>query len=245
MGAFSIVSESINDPFKYYQNNVNGSLNLFKAMIDNNCKKLIFSSTAAIFGDPLYLPIDEQHKKKPISPYGKSKLMIEEILKDFDKAYGLKYISFRYFNAAGQDPEGMLSERHDPETHLLPILIQVINSQKDYVSIFGTDYSTNDGTCVRDYIHVNDLAVAHLKGLKYLDEGHESVELNLGNGNGFSVREIITMVKKMTNLDFNVVEEARRAGDPEILIASGEKAKNELDFIPGYSELESIIKTLI
>ena len=151
--AYSLVGESMANPYKYYNNNVSGTLSLLKAMIDNNCMKLIFSSSAAIFGNPEYIPIDEDHPKDPINPYGKSKLMVEEILKDFESAYGLKYVSFRYFNAAGHDPEGELSERHDPETHLLPIIMQAANGQRDSVSIFGNDYDTNDGTCVRDYIH--------------------------------------------------------------------------------------------
>lgn len=245
MGAFSIVSESVKNPYEYYQNNVSGSLNLFKAMIDNNCTKIIFSSSASIFGEPEYLPIDELHVKKPINPYGKTKLMVEEILKDFDKAYGLKYITFRYFNAAGHDPDGSLQERHNPETHLLPIIFQVINSQRGYVSIFGTDYLTSDGTCIRDYIHVNDIAIAHIKGLEYLHDNPKSLELNLGSGKGYSVKEIIQTVKKITKSNFDVREEPRRNGDPDTLISSGKKSMDILKFSPNYSDIESIIKTLI
>jgi UDP-glucose 4-epimerase len=243
--AYSLVGESVSNPYKYYNNNVSGTLSLLKAMIDNNCMKLIFSSSAAIFGNPEYTPIDETHPKNPINPYGKSKLMVEEMLKDFESAYGLRYVSFRYFNAAGHDPEGGLSERHNPETHLLPIIMQAANGQRDSVSIFGSDYDTSDGTCVRDYIHVNDLANAHLKGLDYLNQsGSPSTEFNLGNGNGFSVKEVIQQVKDITGKNFLVMEEGRRDGDPSTLIASDKKAKKELNLSPDYVSLESIIKTL-
>jgi len=243
--AYSLVGESVSDPYKYYNNNVSGTLSLLKTMIDNKCMKLIFSSSAAIFGNPEYTPIDENHPKNPINPYGKSKLIVEEILKDFESAYGLKYVSFRYFNAVGHDPEGGLSERHDPETHLLPIIMQAANGQRDSVSIFGVDYDTSDGTCVRDYIHVNDLANAHLKGLNYLNRSETlSAEFNLGNGNGFSVKEVIQQVKDITGKSFLVMDEDRRDGDPSTLIASDEKAKKELNFSPDYVSLKSIIKTL-
>ena len=244
--AYSLVGESMSDPYKYYNNNVSGTLSLLKAMIDNDCMKFIFSSSAAIFGNPGYVPIDENHPKNPINPYGKSKLMVEEILEDFELAYGLKYVSFRYFNAAGHDPDGELSERHDPETHLLPIIMQAANGKRDSVSIFGNDYDTNDGTCVRDYIHVNDLANAHLKGLDYLNKSESSsAEFNLGNGNGFSVKEVIQQVKNITSKDFKVLEEDRRDGDPSILIASDDKAKKALGLTVNFPSLEKIIKTLI
>jgi UDP-glucose 4-epimerase len=244
--AYSLVGESIIDPYKYYNNNVSGTLSLLKAMIDNNCKKFIFSSSAAIFGNPEYLPIDEGHPKQPINPYGKSKLMVEEILKDFDMAYGLKYVSFRYFNAVGHDPEGELSERHDPETHLLPIIMQVVNGKRESVSIYGMDYDTKDGTCIRDYIHVNDLADAHLRGLDYLNNSNsQSTEFNLGNGNGFSVKEVIQKVKDITNKDFKVLKEKRRDGDPSILIANDKKARSDLNFRTSFDNLEKIIETLI
>jgi UDP-glucose 4-epimerase len=243
--AYSLVGESMTNPYKYYNNNVSGTLSLLKAMIDNDCMKFIFSSSAAIFGNPEYIPIDEEHPKKPINPYGRSKLMVEEILKDFKSAYGMKYVSFRYFNAAGHDPEGELSERHDPETHLLPIIMQAANGQRDSVSIFGNDYDTNDGTCVRDYIHVNDLANAHLKGLDYLNQSESSsAEFNLGNGNGFSVKEVIQQVKDITGKDFTVLKENRRDGDPSTLIASDKKAKQALNLEINFPSLERIIKTL-
>jgi UDP-glucose 4-epimerase len=244
--AYSLVGESMTDPYKYYNNNVSGTISLLKAMIDNDCTKFIFSSSAAIFGNPEYIPIDENHPKDPINPYGKSKLMVEEILKDFGSAYGLKYVSFRYFNAAGHDPDGELSERHDPETHLLPIIMQATNGQRDSVSIFGNDYDTNDGTCVRDYIHVNDLANAHLKGLDYLNQSESpSAEFNLGNGNGFSVKEVIQQVKDITGKDFVVLEEGRRDGDPSTLIASDAMAKEKLGLKINFTTLNKIIDTLI
>jgi len=243
--AYSLVGESVSDPYKYYHNNVSGTLNLLKSMIDNDCKKFIFSSSAAIFGNPEYIPIDEKHPKNPINPYGKSKLMVEEILKDFDHAYNFKYVSFRYFNAAGHDPEGELSERHDPETHLLPIIMQAASGQRDAVSIFGVDYNTNDGTCIRYYIHVDDLANTHLCGLKYLiDDSSKSEEFNLGNGSGFSVKEVIQKVKNITNKDFKVIEEERRAGDPSILTADDRKSKELLGNSYKYTSLDEIIKTL-
>ena len=244
--AYSLVGESMTDPYKYYNNNVSGTLSLLKAMIDNDCMKFIFSSSAAIFGNPEYIPIDESHPKNPINPYGKSKLMVEEILKDFESAYGLKYVSFRYFNAAGHDPDGELSERHDPETHLLPIIMQAANGQRDSVSIFGNDYDTNDGTCVRDYIHVNDLASAHLKGLDYLNQSKLlSAEFNLGNGNGFSVKEVVQQVKGITGKSFLVVERGRRGGDPSILVANDKKARKVLKLQANFSSLEEIIETLV
>jgi UDP-glucose 4-epimerase len=244
--AYSLVGESMTDPYKYYNNNVSGTLSLLKAMIDNDCMKFIFSSSAAIFGNPEYIPIDDNHPKDPINPYGKSKLMVEEILKDFEYAYGLKYVSFRYFNAAGHDPDGELSERHDLETHLLPILMQAANGQRESVSIFGNDYDTKDGTCVRDYIHVNDLANAHLKGLDFLNQNElSSAEFNLGNGTGFSVREVIQRVIDITGKDIKVLEEGRRDGDPSTLIASDDKARKILGLEASFSSLEKIIETLV
>tara|TARA_Y200000002_G_C22592471_1_gene625844 strand:+ start:28 stop:984 length:957 start_codon:yes stop_codon:yes gene_type:complete len=243
--ACSLVGESISKPHKYYYNNVSGTLSLLKSMVDNNCKKLIFSSSAAVYGNPEYTPIDESHPKRPINPYGKSKLMIEEILNDFELAHGLKYISFRYFNAAGHDPDGELSERHDPETHLLPIIMQAINGKRDSVTIFGNDFDTKDGTCIRDYIHVNDLADAHLKGLDYILENRSSsCVLNLGNGEGFSVKEVIQNVKDLTGSQFVVNYGERRVGDPSILVADGKRAREKLKFSPKYDSLKSIIETL-
>jgi len=244
--AFSIVSESMNEPYKYYNNNVLGTLNLLKVMIDNNCKKIIFSSTAAVFGNPEYLPIDEKHIKRPINSYGKSKLMIEEILTDFEKAYGLRYVILRYFNACGHDKDGELIEKHNPETHLIPLIMQVVNGKREKIDIYGTNYNTEDGTCIRDYIHVEDLCEAHLKSIFYLNNmKNKSTDFNLGNSKGFSVLKVIETIKNVTNINFKVKESKSREGDPSILIASNKKAKEILDFVPKYDSIESIIKTVV
>jgi UDP-glucose 4-epimerase len=243
---FSIVGESMAEPHKYYQNNVYGALNVLNAMIENNCMKFVFSSSAAVYGNPEYIPIDEKHPKKPINPYGKSKLMIEEILEDFNSAYGLKFVSFRYFNAAGADPCGELSERHNPETHLIPNILSAAKGINKSVNIFGVKNDTKDGTCIRDYIHVNDIADAHLLGLKYLNkENQQSAVFNLGNGKGFSVKEVIEKIKKVTKKNFNVIEKGRRKGDPSVLIADDKKAREVLKFNPKFKSLEKIIKTLV
>ena len=245
-GAFSLVGESMTEPNKYYQNNVIGTLNLLNVMIENNCMKFVFSSSASVYGDPEYIPIDERHPKKPINPYGKSKLMVEEILKDFDAAYGLKFVSFRYFNAAGHDPDGELSERHDPETHLLPNIVKAARVKNESVSIFGVENDTKDGTCIRDYIHVNDIADAHLLGLNYLNKDkQQSTVFNLGNGKGFSVREVIDKVKDITKKNFKVIEKDGRKGDPSVLVADDTKARKLLKFKPKFKSLEEIIKTLV
>jgi len=244
--AFSIVSESINEPYKYYNNNVLGTLNLLKVMIDNNCKKIIFSSTAAVFGIPNYLPIDEKHIKNPINPYGKSKLMIEEILKDFEKSYGLRYVILRYFNACGHDKDGELIENHNPETHLIPLIMETVFGKRDSINIYGIDYDTKDGTCIRDYIHVEDLCEAHLKSIIYLDDiKNESIDFNLGNSKGFSVLKVIETIKKITNTDFEVKKCDPREGDPAVLIASNKKSKEILGFVIKYDTMESIIQTVI
>jgi UDP-glucose 4-epimerase len=247
-GAASIVSESINDPYKYYLNNVVGTLNLLKAMVKNECKRIIFSSSAAVYGNPEYLPIDEDHPKNPINPYGKSKLMVEQILEDFDRAYGLKYLVFRYFNAAGHDIDGELSERHDPETHLLPLVIKVAIGTNESIQIFGSDYDTKDGTCIRDFIHVDDLCEAHLKGLEIFFNLNKEVSsdcFNLGSARGFSVQEVIESVKEQLNVDFKVLTSPRRKGDPAVLIASNIKASTKLNFNPKITKIKDIIKTLI
>ena len=245
-GAFSLVGESMTEPNKYYQNNVFGTLNLLNAMIENNCLKFVFSSSASVYGDPEYIPIDERHPKKPINPYGKSKLMVEEILKDFDAAYGLKFVSFRYFNAAGHDPDGELSERHNPETHLIPNILKAARGKNESVSIFGVENDTKDGTCIRDYIHVNDIADAHLLGLNYLKKDkQQSTVFNLGNGKGFSVKEVIDKVKDITKKNFKVIEKDGRKGDPSVLVADDTKARKLLKFKPKFKSLDEIIKTLI
>lgn len=236
------VGESVINPIKYYQNNVSNTLNLLQSLVKFNVKKFIFSSTAAIFGDPQYIPIDEDHPKTPINPYGKTKLMVENILKDFDSAYGLKSASLRYFNAAGADPDGELSERHEPETHLIPLVLMAASGRQQNISLFGSDYETKDGTCIRDFIHVADLCDAHLLAIKYLFNENKSISLNLGNGEGFSVNEVITAAKKITNKDIKVITKPRRDGDPAILVANSKFAKEILDWRPKYTSLDEIIK---
>lgn len=241
--AYASVEESITHPSKYYNNNVINTISLLDIMREFGTNFLIFSSSCAIYGEPKEIPIKETHPKNPINPYGKSKFLIEEILKDYDKAYGLKYISLRYFNAAGADPEGEIGERHNPETHLIPRTIFAALGEKENIKIFGTDYPTKDKTCIRDYIHVTDLADAHIKALEYLKKNQKSDIFNLGNGNGYSVREIIETVKKISKRDFKVVESDRREGDPPVLIADSQKAKNELKWSTRYSEIETIVKS--
>ena len=239
--AFIAVGESVRDPAIYYQNNVAGTLTLLEAMIAANIKKFVFSSTCAIYGMPQEIPMTEKHPNNPLNAYASSKYMVEQILKDFDRAYGLKSVVFRYFNASGADPSGNLGEDHDPETHLIPLALLTALKKREHLFIFGTDYETPDGTAVRDYIHVNDLASAHVLGLDYLFNGGESEMFNLGNGNGFSVREVIEMAKKVTGVDFLVKETDRRPGDAPILVGSSEKAKSILGWQPQYFELKTIV----
>lgn len=241
--AFIEVGESVKDPQKYYQNNVKNTLNLFQVMLENDVKKIIFSSTAATFGNPQYSPIDEKHPQVPINPYGQAKLMVEKILADYDFAYGLKYVALRYFNACGADLDGEIGENHSPESHLIPLVLDAALGKREDIKIFGTDYPTPDGTCIRDYIHVTDLAQAHVLALKYLLNGGESDCFNLGNGSGFSVREVIDMVKKVAGVDFKVTEVERRAGDPPELIADSKKAREILKWEPKFFELETIVSS--
>ncbi|QTA38568.1 UDP-glucose 4-epimerase GalE [Thermosipho ferrireducens] len=240
--AFIEVAESVVDPQKYYENNVGNTLKLLEAMRQNNVNKFIFSSTAAVYGIPEKIPIKEDDRKMPINPYGKSKLMVEHILEDYDKAYGLNSICFRYFNAAGADPDGEIGEAHQPETHLIPLILDAALGKRDSIKIFGTDYNTKDGTCIRDFVHVNDLAEAHVRGLEYLLDGGETNYFNLGSGEGYSVREVIETVKKVTKKDFRVVEADRRPGDPAYLVADSTKAKEILGWKTKYS-LDEIILT--
>ncbi|NJK30398.1 MAG: UDP-glucose 4-epimerase GalE [Leptolyngbyaceae cyanobacterium RU_5_1] len=239
--AYAYVGESVEDPAKYYHNNVLGTLTLLEAMLAAKVSTFVFSSTCASYGNPNQIPIPEEHPQDPINPYGMSKFMVEKILTDFDQAYGLRSVRFRYFNAAGADPEGRLGEDHDPETHLIPLVLLTALGKRDTITIFGTDYKTSDGTCVRDYIHVTDLAQAHVLGLEYLLAGGETTVFNLGNGDGFSVREVIEMAKKVTGLPIPVIEGYRRAGDPAILIGSAAKARKLLDWQPQYADLELIL----
>lgn len=240
--AYAYVGESVTDPDKYYRNNVVGTLTLLEAMLAASVKQFVFSSTCATYGVPQEVPIPEDHPQNPINPYGATKLMVERILQDFDVAYGLKSVVFRYFNAAGADPHGVLGEDHNPETHLIPLVLMTALGKRESVSIFGTDYSTPDGTCIRDYIHVTDLASAHVLGLEYLLQGGDTATFNLGNGNGFSVRQVISTTEEVTGRGIKVIESDRRPGDPPILVGSSDKARKILAWQPQYSALSEIIQ---
>ncbi|MEM6753267.1 MAG: UDP-glucose 4-epimerase GalE [Cyanobacteria bacterium P01_C01_bin.38] len=239
--AYAYVGESVSDPAKYYRNNVIGTITLLEAMLAASVKNFVFSSTCATYGVPKTVPIPEDHPQNPINPYGATKLMVERILSDFSEAYDFKSVRFRYFNAAGADPQGLLGEDHNPETHLIPLVLQTALGKRESISIFGTDYPTSDGTCVRDYIHVSDLADAHVLGLKYLLKGGDSTFFNLGNGNGFSVKEIIEAAKLVTGKDIKAVECDRRPGDPPALIGSAEKARKILGWQPQYTSIKDIM----
>ncbi|MDD3753473.1 MAG: UDP-glucose 4-epimerase GalE [Methanobacterium sp.] len=241
--AFTYVGESVEDPQKYYLNNLRNTLNLLQVMNEFEVKKLVFSSTCATYGNPMEIPLTESHPQNPINPYGKGKLMVEKILEDYNSAYNLRYVSLRYFNAAGADPEGDVGERHHPETHLIPLILDAASGKREDIKIFGTDYPTHDGTCIRDYIHVTDLADAHIKSLKYLENGKKSEIFNLGNGNGFSVKEVIENARKVTGRKIKATETDRRPGDPPILVGSSKKARKILKWQPKYDELTQIIKT--
>jgi UDP-glucose 4-epimerase len=241
--AFTYVGESVEDPQKYYRNNLCNTLNLLQVMLEFDVKQMVFSSTCATYGDPVEIPITESHPQNPINPYGRGKLMVENILSDYSRAYHLKYVSLRYFNAAGADPDSEIGEEHDPETHLIPLILDAASGKRENISIFGTDYSTEDGTCIRDYIHVSDLADAHLKALKYLEEGGKSDYFNLGNGSGFSVKEVIERARKITGKEIVSVESERRPGDPPILVGSSEKIRRVLHWEPKYNDLSVIIET--
>ncbi|MEB3883002.1 UDP-glucose 4-epimerase GalE [Lyngbya sp. CCY1209] len=239
--AYAYVGESVTTPDKYYRNNVVGTLTLLEAMKDAGIDKFVFSSTCATYGIPETIPIPEDHPQNPINPYGMTKLMVEHILSDFDRAYHLRSVRFRYFNAAGAHPDGLLGEDHDPETHLIPLTLFAALGKRHSISIFGTDYPTPDGTCVRDYIHVLDLADAHVLGLKYLWQGGKTEVFNLGNGSGFSVREVIDTAREVTGREIKAVECDRRPGDPPSLVGTAEKARQILGWTPQHSELREII----
>jgi UDP-glucose 4-epimerase len=241
--AFTYVNESVTDPAKYYENNVVNTLNLMKVMKEHGVSHFIFSSSCATYGDPVKIPIPEEHPLNPINPYGRSKLMVEQMLADFSSAYGLKYVSMRYFNAAGADSEGDIGEWHDPETHLIPLVLDAALGIRSGVDIYGTDYDTEDGTCMRDYIHVSDLASAHIAALDYLRGGGDSNIFNLGNGRGFSVRHIIDTAAQVSGRKITVREVARRAGDPAVLIGDAAKAARVLGWHPKYTDIREIIET--
>ncbi|NLY08764.1 MAG: UDP-glucose 4-epimerase GalE [Tissierellia bacterium] len=239
--ANSLVGVSMVEPYEYYHNNVYGMMCLLNVMRRQGVKNLVFSSTAATYGEPIRELILEDDPTEPTNPYGETKLAMEKMMKWFARAYNMKYISLRYFNAAGAQPDGSLGEMHNPETHLIPLVLQVPAGQRDKISIFGDDYPTADGTCIRDYIHVCDLASAHLLALEYLEKGGESDVFNLGNGKGYSVKEVIETARKVTGHPIPAVVEARRPGDPAILVASSDKAKRELGWKPEHENLEEII----
>jgi UDP-glucose 4-epimerase len=236
------VGESVRHPDKYYLNNFTNTMNLLDAMVKHGVSYFIFSSTAAVFGEPEYVPIDEAHAKNPLNPYGRSKLMVEQALGDYERAYGIKSVCLRYFNAAGADPEGQLGERHEPETHLIPLVLQAISGRRDNITVFGRDYDTPDGTCIRDYIHIVDLCSAHLLALQKLMETNISRRYNLGNGNGFSVQEVIAAAQNVTGKPIKVAEGERREGDPARLVADASLARSELGWKPVYADLETIIQ---
>lgn len=240
--AFANVGESVNHPAKYYQNNVVNTIRLLDTMIKCKVKNIVFSSTCATYGEPLFLPLTEDHPQNPINPYGKTKLMIEQTMEDYSVAYGLKYAALRYFNAAGASEDATIGEWHEPETHLIPLVLDVAIGRREYISVYGSDFDTPDGTCIRDYIHVTDLADAHYKAMNYLKEEKQNLKLNLGNGEGFSVLEIIQAVERITGKSIEKKLVDRRAGDPARLIGSSRKAEELIGWIPQYN-LEQIIET--
>jgi UDP-glucose 4-epimerase len=240
--SFIQVGESVQHPDKYYHNNFVNTLTLLDAMRCHGIKRFIFSSTAATFGEPQYTPIDECHPQQPINPYGRTKLMVEQLLADYDKAYGMKSVCLRYFNAAGADPEGQLGERHDPETHLIPLVLQAASGRRANISVFGNDYDTPDGTCIRDYIHIQDLCSAHWLALQSLLKGADSQAYNLGNGNGFSVQQVIDTAEHVTGQKVPVVYGQRREGDPARLVADARLAREKLGWEPQFFDLATIIQ---
>lgn len=239
--AFSQVGESVKNPQKYYINNVCGTINLLSAMLENNVKKIVFSSTAATYGEPEYIPIDEKHPQNPINPYGQTKLMIEKIMDDYDKAYGLKSVRLRYFNVAGADSKARIGEWHDPETHLIPNILKSTFAGGKTFEMYGDDYDTKDGTCVRDYINIEDLISAHLLALNYLNEGGETTYFNLGTNDGNTVKEVFSVCEKVTEKNIEVKQMPRREGDPASLVADNKKAKTVLNWTPNKTLEESII----
>ncbi len=239
--AYAYVGESVTKPAKYYQNNVVGTFTLLEAMLKAGVNNFVFSSTCATYGVPDSVPIKEEQPQNPINPYGATKLMVERMLQDFARAYDFRSVCLRYFNAAGADPEARLGEDHNPETHLIPLVLQTALGHRESISIFGTDYDTPDGSCVRDYIHILDIAQAHILALEYLLQDGKTDVFNLGNGNGFSVKEVIETARKVTGKEIKVQMSDRRPGDPPILVGSGAKARNILGWQPQYSNLEDII----
>ena len=240
--AFAYVGESVTDPEKYYFNNVSNTLKLLRVMKKYNCNKIIFSSTCATYGEPEQIPITEDMPQNPINPYGTSKLMVERIFRDYERAYGLQFVVLRYFNAAGASPEGCIGESHTPETHLIPLVLDAASGKRDDIKVFGTDYGTPDGSCVRDYIHVTDLASAHYLALQYLENGGRSDFFNLGNEKGTSVLEVIEAVRRVTGKEFQVTLTDRRPGDPAKLVGSSQKARKILGWTPIYGDIQTIVE---
>ena len=240
--AHALVGESMTDPAKYFRNNTVGTLNLLEAMRDAGVGTIVFSSTCATYGNPVRVPIDEAHPQAPVNPYGESKLMVERMLRWYGEIHGLRWMALRYFNAAGADPEGEIGEDHDPESHLIPLVVGAAQGRRPPVGIFGTDYPTPDGTAVRDYIHVMDLADAHLRALDRLKNGQSSQAINLGTGRGHSVREVVDAVARVSGRQVPVVEKARRPGDPAELVAAPARAREVLGWICRYAELETIVR---
>ena len=241
--AFTYVGESVTSPQKYYDNNLSKPLVLLNTMLKHNCLKFVFSSTCATYGNPGYMPLDEKHAQKPLSPYGKSKYLLEQVIKDYETAYDFKYVFLRYFNAAGADESGLIGEDHDPETHLIPLILDAVVGDRPPIKVFGTDYPTPDGTAVRDYIHINDLADAHLKALEFLRKGKASVACNLGTGQGYSVLEVINAAAKVTGKEVPHELAERRAGDATELVADASLAKEVLGWQPQYTDIHQIIET--
>lgn len=240
--AYAYVGESVQEPEKYYYNNVANTLNLLNVMKKHGCNKIIFSSTCATYGEPEQVPIKEDMPQNPINPYGATKLMMERIFRDYHTAYGLQFVVLRYFNAAGADPDGEIGESHNPETHIIPLVLDAASGKREDIKVFGTDYETPDGSCVRDYIHVYDLATAHLLALHHLEQGKESDFFNLGNALGTSVLEVINSVWKVTGKDFKITLADRRSGDPAILVGSSEKAQKVLGWKPIYEDIDTIVE---
>jgi UDP-glucose 4-epimerase len=240
--ASSLVGESVADPLKYYRRNVGGTTALLEAMREASVRRLVFSSTAAVYGNPLRLPIDEAHPTQPVNPYGSSKLAIERMLAECSSAYGIGVVTLRYFNAAGADPSGELGERHDPETHLIPLVLQAASGRRASISVFGNDWPTRDGTCVRDYIHVADLCDAHLRALEWLARGTGCEVFNLGNGDGATVLEVIEAARRVTGKNIQALSAPRRPGDPPSLVADASKARRLLGWQPARAEIETIVR---
>lgn len=240
--AYAYVGESLEEPEKYYYNNVVNTLNLLNVMRRYGCTRIIFSSTCATYGEPEIVPVTEDMLQNPINPYGRTKLMVEKIFRDYQKAYGLQFVVLRYFNAAGADPDGEIGESHEPETHIIPLVLDAASGKRADIKVFGIDYDTPDGSCIRDYIHVTDLADAHLKAMHYLENGNHGDFFNLGNAVGTSVLEVIDSVKRVTLKDFRVVLTERRLGDPAKLVGSSEKAQKVLGWKPQYGDIDIIVR---